>query len=470
MNQYEELIKNKEQEQSKYPFMFSTLESMEKELKEKNINKDKVKFIADGHFYIIQEHVDKINEIAERYEQEIKVRMEQDVTGENFIKDMFKYVLKNEEYGYTLDASSSLKYLGYTADEINSNTKLKNGLELAKKEILREEEEIEISRKEKNIRELHSKLASYDLLMEETQKQWREIHNLKPEEMSDLEFQDFIQQIRLDNKLIDSFLKDDPYKCKSLIYEGANKDYLYKYVLNSEIKLSIVQKCLLQDLHNTRRERHFPYVYDREICDTRTITKEKYDELLSKFNNKEKFTFDELDCFLLENSNNQKYIALDNTTGNMWTEEFKEKEYAERYLKGERIENLREEESKNDRYKYIIQCELQSNDKTYKNQYLLVRNLDAFNSNFEIDLTGDFCFNCDYKVQYPVVVKTISKMKELLEFCTERNINIPKEVVRKNGFVVGGKDGLFINENLEAVGWVEELGEIDELEELGEQE
>ena len=344
MNQYEELIKNKEKEQSKYPFMFSTLEEMEKEFKEKNINKDKVKYFLDGHFYIIQEHVDKFNEIAERYEKEIKDRIEQDVTGENFIKDMFKYVLKNEEYGYTLDVSSTLKYLGYTADEVNSNAKLKNGLELAKKEIFREEDEIEIRRKEKNIRELHSKLASYDLLIEETQKQWREIHNLKPDEMSALEFQDLIQQIRLDNKLIDSFGKDDPYKCKSLIYEGANKDYLYTYVSNSEIKLSIVQKRLLQDLHKTRRERHFPYVYDREICDIRIITKEKYDELLSKFNNKEKFTFDEQDRFLLENSNEKIYIALDNTSGNMWTEEFKEKKFAERYLKGESIESLREEE------------------------------------------------------------------------------------------------------------------------------
>ena len=61
-------------------------------------------------------------------------------------------------------------------------------------------------------------------------------------------------------------------------------------------------------------------------------------------------------------------------------------------------------------------------------------------------------------------------MKELLDFCSERNIEIPKDVMRKNGFVAGGKEGLFIDENLEAVGWTEELGTIEELEELGEQE
>jgi hypothetical protein len=37
------------------------------------------------------------------------------------------------------------------------------------------------------------------------------------------------------------------------------------------------------------------------------------------------------------------YIAIDNSTSNMWVEEFLEKETAERYLKGENIDKLREE-------------------------------------------------------------------------------------------------------------------------------
>lgn len=386
-----------------------------------------------------------------------------------------------------------------------------------------------------DLENLHTKLDSYDLLIEEAQEQWKEIHQLKPKDMNDLEFQNIIQQARLDNQLIDSFLKNDPLKCKALIYRGANKEYLYNFVSKKDgWKLTPTQDWLLQDLHNLKREKHFPYAYDREISDIRTITQEEYDKLLNKFDNDEEFSFDEQDCFLLKDSNNEKYIAVDNTTSNMWTEDFLEKEFAERYLKGEELDKLREEErkyevkiyetqedyergepfeldiyanleeakeelkksvkfnhyfsgniinqytgkeeysyylsSEKDKYKYIILCNLQGNNKEFENQFLLVRNLDTLNSNFEIDLTGGFYFNCDYKVQYPVLVRTISTMKELLDFCLERNIEIPKDVMKKNGFVAGGKEGLFIDENLEAVGWTEELGTIEEIEELGEQE
>lgn len=141
MNQYEELIKSKEQEQNKYPFIFSDLAEMENELAKRNINKEDIKYyFSENHFYIIQTHVDKFNEIAERYEKEIERRIEQDLTGEGFIKDMFKTQLKNYEYGYTLEADDAIERLGYTLEEIDRNTRLKNGLDLAKREILKEEE------------------------------------------------------------------------------------------------------------------------------------------------------------------------------------------------------------------------------------------------------------------------------------------------------------------------------------------
>lgn len=145
MNQYEELIKNKEQEQNKYPFIFSDLAEMENELAKRNINKEDIEYyFSENHFYIIQTHVDKFNEIAERYEKEIERRIEQDPTGEGFIKDMFKTQLKNYEYGYTLEADDAIERLGYTLEEIDTNTRLKNGLDLAKREILKEEEELEM--------------------------------------------------------------------------------------------------------------------------------------------------------------------------------------------------------------------------------------------------------------------------------------------------------------------------------------
>ena len=195
------------------------------------------------------------------------------------------------------------------------------------------------------LEKLYSEIAKYDTLILEAQEKWKELHKLKPIDMDEIKFQDMIQQARLDNQMIDNFLNNEPLKCKTLIYRGANKEYLYNYVSKKDgWNLTPIQDWLLQDLHNLKKEKHFPYAYDREISDIRTITQEEYNKLLNKFDNDEEFSFDEQDCFLLKDSNNEKYIAVDNTTSNMWTEDFLEKEFAERYLKGEELDKLREEE------------------------------------------------------------------------------------------------------------------------------
>lgn len=194
---------------------------------------------------------------------------------------------------------------------------------------------------------LHSKVKSYDIMIEEGKEQWEEIKKLKPKNMNELTFQNMIQQARLDNMLLNCFMKNEAIQCKSLIYRGANKQYLYDFVSKIDGgSLTMVQKWLLEDLHNIRREKNFSYTYDREISDIREITMDKYEELLEKLEKKEDFTFDEEDYFLLENEdkNGKIYIAIDNSTSEMWVEEFFERETAESYLKGKAINILREEE------------------------------------------------------------------------------------------------------------------------------
>lgn len=198
-----------------------------------------------------------------------------------------------------------------------------------------------------NLQELHCEIEKYDYIAEEKQQQWEKIKKLKPKEINELTFQNIIQQARLDNMMIHCFLKNEVLKCKNLIYRGANKQYLYDYISKIDGgNLTIVQGWLLEDLHNIRKEKHFPYLYDREISDIRTISKEEYEILLDKFEKKKEFSFDEKDCFLLEDGENDRkmYIAIDNSSSNMWVEEFLKKEIAERYLKGENIEDLRIEE------------------------------------------------------------------------------------------------------------------------------
>ena len=194
--------------------------------------------------------------------------------------------------------------------------------------------------------DLHYEIEKYDFTLEENLQQWETIKKLKPKEMNELIFQNMIQQARLDNKMISSFDNNNVLQCKNLIYMGANKQYLYDYVSGiGGRKLTMVQGWLLEDLHNIRKEKHYPYLYDREISDIRIINKNEYKTLLDKFEKKEEFSFDEKDCFLLEEyeDGRKMYIAIDNSTSNMWVEEFLEKETAERYLKGENIDKLREE-------------------------------------------------------------------------------------------------------------------------------
>ena len=198
-----------------------------------------------------------------------------------------------------------------------------------------------------DLQELHFEIAKYDSSLEESQQQWEKIKQLKPKEMNELTFQDMIQQARLDNMLISAFNRNEALQCKELIYRGANKQYLYDCVSKIDGgNLTMIQDWLLQDLYNIRKQKHFPYIYDREISDVRTISKNDYKSLLDKFEKKEEFTSDEKDYFLLEDEENGKkmYIAIDNSSSDMWVEEFSEKENAERYLKGENIDILRKKE------------------------------------------------------------------------------------------------------------------------------
>lgn len=69
----------------------------------------------------------------------------------------------------------------------------------------------------------------------------------------------------------------------------------------------------------------------------RIITSEEYSTLLEKLEDKN-FKAQELSNFLIIDNNERKhmktYIAIDNTTGDLWTEEFSSFEHAIEYLEG----------------------------------------------------------------------------------------------------------------------------------------
>lgn len=253
------------------------------------------------------------------------------------------------------------------------------------------------------------------------------------------------------------------------------------------------------------------------------ITKEQFDRLIDKLNNHEEYTTEEKDCFLILDETDNNFVAIDNRSGNMWTEEFKEKEYAIRYLQGEEIDKLRDEECKyevcvyeteedynkgepfqlnvysdleeakkelkqtidfnnyfsgnitnqqngieefsyysnkeKEKYSYIFECTLESSSKSYEHQFLLVKEPNDLRTNFEVDLTGGFEFNCEYNVINPKLVLIVNSKDELQEFCQKHNIDIPEYCIREDGLVASGPDGLLINNNLEAIDWLENIEE-----------
>lgn len=72
-----------------------------------------------------------LHEMFERHRREMKEAIEQDLTGEGFIFDMFNYELGNHEYNYTRDISDSISSLGFTIEEIRNDQRLLYGLEKA---------------------------------------------------------------------------------------------------------------------------------------------------------------------------------------------------------------------------------------------------------------------------------------------------------------------------------------------------
>lgn len=148
INQYQILINRQQEKFNKFPIKFAfNDEQFKKGMNELGLNEndtDKVVSTGVGGF-IRKSDVDAYVKLGEKFDEELKKEIENDKFGNKFVKDMFSYELANHEYGYTQDYTDSLEALGYTIDDINKNSKLKKGFELALAEYSQEiEDEMEI--------------------------------------------------------------------------------------------------------------------------------------------------------------------------------------------------------------------------------------------------------------------------------------------------------------------------------------
>lgn len=134
MNKYRELKEKQGKEVNEFPMMFAFsnkqfAEGMAKlGLKENETNK--LLSIGAGGF-IRKSDRKAFDDMFVRQEKELKKAIEEDLTGEGFIYNMFNYELGNHEYCITWELDETLDALGLTIEEINSNKNLLHGLKKA---------------------------------------------------------------------------------------------------------------------------------------------------------------------------------------------------------------------------------------------------------------------------------------------------------------------------------------------------
>lgn len=134
-------------------------------------------------------------------------------------------------------------------------------------------------------------------------------------------------------------------------------------------------------------------------------------------------------------------------------ESFSEQEKPE-WISLENIENyrqkmnekLKESNFEKQDYKYIIQCDLSSDEAIYTNQYLLVEDANI-PSNYDVDLIGDCCFNCDFEILYQKIIAKVYSLEEVKKFCELNKIEINKNLDKEGNLIIGAsKDQVIAND------------------------
>ena len=143
MNRYAELRNRQQEEFNALPLGFAFGQKQFDEMMrgwgldpEKDV--DKIYSIGAGG-YVQKKDADLLHQTRERHDKEMAVANAEDKTGEGFIYEMFLYELENHEYGYTRDTDDTLDALGYTAEEVICDPRLKRGIEKAVTDICRRE-------------------------------------------------------------------------------------------------------------------------------------------------------------------------------------------------------------------------------------------------------------------------------------------------------------------------------------------
>lgn len=141
MNRYAELQQRQQQEVNNFPLGFAFGNKQFEEMMsgwgldaKKKSDLAQVAHLFAGA-YILKKDIPAYKDMSRRHREELTAAIEEDKTGEGFIYEMFLQELNNHEFGYTGDTSDALEALGYTAEQVVGDPRLKRGIEKAAAEI-----------------------------------------------------------------------------------------------------------------------------------------------------------------------------------------------------------------------------------------------------------------------------------------------------------------------------------------------
>lgn len=145
MESYKEMMERQQKEVNDFPLGFAFGNKQFEEMMAKwGLDAKKDSDLAQvaslfGGAYILKKDVPAYKDMCRRHHEELAAAIEADETGEGFVYEMFLYEMDNHEFGYTGDTEDTLDALGYTAEQVLGDPKLKRGLEKAATEIYKRE-------------------------------------------------------------------------------------------------------------------------------------------------------------------------------------------------------------------------------------------------------------------------------------------------------------------------------------------
>ena len=114
------------------------------------------------------------------------------------------------------------------------------------------------------------------------------------------------------------------------------------------------------------------------------------------------------------------------------------------------------------KYNKILKCKLKNEEDIFETYILTYKGCDKC---FEIDLCSQFMFNCDYEIIKSEEVFIVNDIEDLEYFLKKNNITryFYKSVYNKkdNRLYVGGCNDYVLNKDLEVLGWLEDVKEME---------